>query len=567
MSNVIFKEVLIVDEKMKSAKKVVFDTRCNVVTSRKNHVGKSCLLKSLYYTLGAEVEFDEIWRQTEKAFFLKIEVNGIGYRVCRYGNNTAFFDATDNVIKTFTHISKGLPEYLIDLFDFAIYLKDKHDTYRAAAPFCWYLPYYIDQIKGWTTSSFNSFANAEQYAKEQRRKALLFHLGTYSRETIGIEKEIAELKGEIKATESEHQELLQHSSALHAEVKSLLPLSSPHEYESKFSTEISLIKTHASKLGEARKLLMELQSRIVQCESVLNSTKQGNREDDNLEFGASVYCQKCGHLVNELLMSKLRDIYVSHSTSYIRQQMKVALAALRTEFEEAKKRYADESAKIRLIAPSEEESVEGSFTYYLRYMGLKNVIAKKDIDAAEKAHKVSQLEGKMKGAKQRLKELINTERINKIYSNRVESLLEELGAWDETYRSKISIGKELASPGSLSSKIVLAQHMAFFWTMYELKIDTLLMPFVVDSPRTFEASEESSRKMLNMIVNAGCFKQTILATVDYESFNVETNKPIKIIYLDSEKALLQKEDYLSNLAEIDDLLTKMQTALLFANNK
>lgn len=564
MSSVIFKELLIVDEKMQSAIKVAFGRGANVVTSRKNHVGKSCLLKSLYYTLGAEVEFDEIWKQTEKAFFLKIEVNGIGYRVCRCGRNTIFFDDEDNIIKTFTHISTGLPDYFVDLFNFAVYLKDKHDIYRAAAPSCWFLPYYIDQIKGWASAPFNSFAKTEQYGKEQRRKALLFHLGIYSRETIGIEKEIVELNSEIKTTDSEYQELLQQSSALHAEVKSLLPLSSTCEYESKFSTEISLIKILAHKLGETRKLLMDLQSRIVQCELVLSSTKQNNCEKEESTLASSVYCPKCGHIVDELLEQKLRDIYVSRGVSYIRQQMKDALESLKAEFEIVKKRYTDETAKLRLIAPPEEENVDGSFTHYLRYMGLKDIIAKKDIDVSEKRSELSQLQEKLKSLTRRLKELINTKRVETVYANCVESLLNSLDAWNELYRSKIVIGKELSSHGTLSSKIVLAQQMAFFLTMYELKINSLMMPFVVDSPRTFEADKPSSKKMLDMILNASFLKQTILATVDYEDFQVDTCEPVTIIFLDSEKALLQKDAFLFNKAEINGLLTQMHTALLFA---
>lgn len=55
--NLIFNSVLLVDLTNKEAKKIEFAPGKNMLTSNGNHYGKSVIMKSLYYTLGAEVYF------------------------------------------------------------------------------------------------------------------------------------------------------------------------------------------------------------------------------------------------------------------------------------------------------------------------------------------------------------------------------------------------------------------------------------------------------------------------------------------------------------------------------
>ena len=61
MKEVYFKEIMIADMQNETARIQPFEKGLNVVTSVDNHMGKSSLLKSMYYTLGAEVDFDSVW--------------------------------------------------------------------------------------------------------------------------------------------------------------------------------------------------------------------------------------------------------------------------------------------------------------------------------------------------------------------------------------------------------------------------------------------------------------------------------------------------------------------------
>lgn len=68
MSEMYFRSILIADVYKHTARLQKFEKGINIITSTDNHVGKSSLVKSLYYALGAEVEYDEVWDVSTKLF-------------------------------------------------------------------------------------------------------------------------------------------------------------------------------------------------------------------------------------------------------------------------------------------------------------------------------------------------------------------------------------------------------------------------------------------------------------------------------------------------------------------
>lgn len=55
--NLVISAITMVDLTNKEAKRVVFSPGKNLVTSEHNHLDKSVIMKSVYYTLGAEVYY------------------------------------------------------------------------------------------------------------------------------------------------------------------------------------------------------------------------------------------------------------------------------------------------------------------------------------------------------------------------------------------------------------------------------------------------------------------------------------------------------------------------------
>ena len=57
--NLVVSAITMVDLTHKEAKKVHFQSGKNLLTSGSNHLGKSVVMKSIFYTLGAEVFYPE----------------------------------------------------------------------------------------------------------------------------------------------------------------------------------------------------------------------------------------------------------------------------------------------------------------------------------------------------------------------------------------------------------------------------------------------------------------------------------------------------------------------------
>ena len=172
MKEVYFKQIMIADLQNKTARVQPFEKGLNVVTSIDNHVGKSSLLKSLYYTLGAEVDFDSVWDRQSKLYVVTLSVDETEYCIARFIKRFAVFEGK-TLLKITDSVTQELAPLLGDIFDFSVYLPNK-DTGKVemAPPAFTFMPYYIDQDKGWS-GLYDSFASITQYKSADRIKSLL----------------------------------------------------------------------------------------------------------------------------------------------------------------------------------------------------------------------------------------------------------------------------------------------------------------------------------------------------------------------------------------------------------
>lgn len=145
MSKVIFKELLIADIENKTAQLIKFVDGKNLLTSHNNHLGKSLICKSLYYTLGAEAFFSDTWKRVNSLYWLVFDVDGNEYKVVRKNYIFTIYEPDGSIVKLFR--VKNLTEYLNKLFslDIKLVAKDDEKSIISSAPVFMYLPYYIDQ--------------------------------------------------------------------------------------------------------------------------------------------------------------------------------------------------------------------------------------------------------------------------------------------------------------------------------------------------------------------------------------------------------------------------------------
>lgn len=185
MKEMHFGNILIADIQQKKAYFYKFKKGFNVITSRENHVGKSSLLKSLYYAMGAEVDFDNVWDKATKLCIVEFYVDNEKYKIARWQKSFALFKEKTLILTT-KSVSRDLAKEYEKIFSFSIYMANKQNNkIELAPPVFTFMPYYIDQDSGWS-GLYESFANIEQYKKPDRIKSLYYHLGIYTRSTVEL---------------------------------------------------------------------------------------------------------------------------------------------------------------------------------------------------------------------------------------------------------------------------------------------------------------------------------------------------------------------------------------------
>ena len=190
MNYIILKNILIADVDEKKATFQKFIKGLNIITSKNNTKGKSCLMKSIYYCFGAESRYDYKWSKKNKIIVINFEFDNNKYKISRYNNKYLIFK-NNTLIESTKNISK-LSDSFKKIFNFSIYLKSKKDkngncNYIIAPPAFTLLPFYIDQDK--RDIIFEPFENLSQFDKKERSESLYYHLGIYNEEFISLENE------------------------------------------------------------------------------------------------------------------------------------------------------------------------------------------------------------------------------------------------------------------------------------------------------------------------------------------------------------------------------------------
>lgn len=82
----IVSSITIVDLTNKEAKRITFAPGKNLLTSGKNHLGKSVVMKSIYYALGADVYYPTPITKLNLLTYIDFSLDNHQYRVARLKN-------------------------------------------------------------------------------------------------------------------------------------------------------------------------------------------------------------------------------------------------------------------------------------------------------------------------------------------------------------------------------------------------------------------------------------------------------------------------------------------------
>lgn len=566
-----FKSILIADIQEKTAFVTYFKTGLNVVTSSENHVGKSSILKSLYYTLGADVRFDDRWDKDSKLTVVSFAVNGTEYRIARYLRSYAVFLLDDKKLKPVLITDKVIKELaptLGKIFDFAVYLKEKKTGKENNAkmiqtpPAFTFMPYYIDQDTGWS-ELYGSFQKTEQFSKPERAKTVYYHLGIYTELRMQLQNKKDKYNDKLMKLQQKRAEFVVIIKALSKELDHLVPVKNTGDLERQLQIPQKEIEGIVREIGVVRNRIQKLQTELQEHEYQLDLMKSYQKKPSKELYLAKKQtklhtCPRCGYVFDDELNALIRENYNQSNEQYLVSQVELIIQKLR------KKLLAQHDLYINLNRTLKEkervyDETKEPYKVYLRFKGLGDTLHRYQHELGQAESAISGIEEEIKKVNKSLRDVPSKANAELKYKEYVEKNLQYLGAWNSIYDKKIKLTKAITAQGSLMPKIIISQFIGLYQTMDSLSSTATRFPFVVDSPRSFESSDRSSKEILELIAGATKYvPQVILATVDYDKFDVDIKKPINEIYLKKQFHLLEKEIYDKNKDDIEGLYSLLR---------
>lgn len=555
MNEMYFESILIADIDKQTARFQKFIKGINIITSTDNHVGKSSLVKSLYYTLGAEVDYDTIWNVNTKLFIATIIVCGKKYLVGRYNKKFIVFEERKLLLST-NNVSRDLAKTLEKILSFSIYLPNKKTKkIELAPPVFSFMPYYIDQDRGWN-GLYNSFLNLDQYKKNDREKSLYFHLNIYDKNRIEKMAKKDKIKDEIEALKEKEDKLKITIDSLSHEVQNIIPANTITELEKNLIIPKKKISTLVTNIGEIRNKIQELETILKQHEYQLKIIQEYRKIKNNSIFKHNISlkeCPKCGYVFEDTLYDMVRSNYNISNEDYMCQQIQLIINSITTELNTYKKKYVTlmkELGKVEKVFNKPQNPYE----IYIKQRGLEKSMKSFTNQLNANLEKQLQKSNEIKSIEKELKKIPQKKEIENKYVEYVKHNIIALGAWDSSYENNIKLTKQIKAQGTLESKIILAQYIGLFQTIDNFKSNATHLPFIIDSPRAKETSDISSKEIINMILSIDSLPQIILATVDFQNYEQSVKQNIYKTTLTEYKKLLNEETYIEHHKQIKDFI-------------
>lgn len=458
-------------------------------------------------------------------------------------------------------MSRDLARKFEKIFSFAVYMANKKtNKIELAPPAFTFMPYYIDQDRGWS-GLYESFSNIDQYKKSDRIKSLYYHLGIYTRSTVELMAKRDTLKDKIEQLKAEEEKSRITIESLYAEIQNLLPADSIEELERNLIIPKERISLLVSRIGETRNKIQSLETALYQHEHQLEVIQEYRKIKDGVsvrEDRDKIHiCPKCGYSFDEEIYSIVRSNYNLQNEDYMYKQIEQIISSIASELEKYKESYVSLMDELKQQEQAYDEK-QDSYEVYLRQRGLQDSVRHFTEQLGENVYEQEEHGREIKEIDKELRKLPNKKEIEENYIENVRLNIIKLDAWNSAYEGNIKLLKPIKAQGTLENKIILAQMIGLFQTMQYFRTNTILFPFVVDSPRAKEASHTSSKDILKLIFEMDNLPQVILATMDYSDFENEMKRRAKVTVLSEKRKLLNGDtyrEYQSAIEELQELLS------------
>jgi hypothetical protein len=560
MKNLRFEKLELLSTVERKGRTVKFHPRLTVIIGE-NDVGKSSVIKSLYWAFGAPVRMHPEWLKAKVKARVSFTIDGECFSIVRDGSAFGVFDENGDLLIATRSVTSELGPFLAKMLDFGLVLPNKSGMTETPPPAYMFMPFYIDQDNGWKQSlesfdirgqyknprkaviEFHSGIRPNRYYKLQARKtAVQLEITELGRDRQVLEKAVAKLKLQPAFTGTEFTEL-EHRDSVD---RLLVELRDLRATRLKSAAELA-------DLVDERELVTE-QMRIAR----LAMEELGKDYAYASKAEAEIFCPTCGTVHDNDFTHKFSILDDREACAQFLRDQYDRLVEIRKRAEKVQARLQGTDALIEKVSVTLAEK-EGDLT-------LKEVIENAsanmarglfDMQLADIRTEVDKRAGEIVEIDAEVKRLDDKKRRTEIeayYSQLMSDFLRALNVRRIDFDSASKIVRKVNDTGSDQPRAVLAYHLALMKTVFQFS-SALTAPLIIDSPNQQDQDATNVAAMIALIISSRPENgQTILATVRLHDQKVEEGDVIELI---DELSALSPDQYSGILETMKPFLGRM----------
>lgn len=559
MRNLTIKELHLCSFKEERSKKIPLHPKRNLILGT-NDTGKSCLMKSFYYSFGAQVKFEDSWINADVKSLVTFDVDGKQYSILRDNGVFSVFDENLKHIETFTSITTGIGKFLAELLNFRLKLPSRNGDDTTPTPAFIFLPFYIDQDKGWSRS-FDSFENLKQF-DGYRTPTIEYHAGIRPNEYY--EARLQQIKAiEERDRHSIDMKIIESMLDKHREKHKELDFD--FDVES-FKSEIDELLKRASSLkiqeqiyrNDLRELYDDLHFISHQSSSVeraLSST----RKDFEFSVGYSdseLECPICHTLFENSFSERLEIAKDMNQFDQFRSELNNKKIKLQKDLEDQKLRLTpiqEELTKLNSILGEKKKGIQ--LQDIIKAEGRREFLNELKDQRNQVNEKLADFDSKLKNLEKKLKSYQDKELKKKIedtYLLAIKNYLRELDVQNIPEAKYKKITSNIEKSGSDKPRALLAYFFSVVETVRNHS-SFLSCPLVIDSPNQQAQDETNIKNILEVIRDKSPEQsQVILAVENLHEVDFNWNT----IELSEKLYVLEKSSYSTSRDLFNSLISK-----------
>ncbi|MER8746135.1 hypothetical protein NKH54_24145 [Mesorhizobium sp. M1004] len=564
MKKLRFESLELLSLKERKALTVQFHPFLTVIQGE-NDVGKSSVIKSLYWAFGATPpKIHPQWARANVKALVIFTVDGIRYRILRNQENFGVFDSSGKMLLSTSQVTKELAPFIAKLIDFKLVFTNREQTSESPPPAYAFLPFYIDQDAGWR-KPLDSFAYLTQYV-DFRKDLLEYHTGILPNEYYELSAERRGLEFEQKTFEADRGVVRKAIARfdLQASFDGLELSTEGHEQAiEQLLQRLQQVKQvrqeRAGKLADIldQRMILDQQTAVVR--SAIGELEKDAKFAGELDE-VEVFCPTCGTVHRNDFANRFSIVQDRESCfEFLTEaQQRIRVLAAQAGKAEADVRDADQTLQ-EIQTTLDTKRGEVSLLEVIESRGRRIAANMFDSQLEELDVKIATLFGEIGKIEERLKELKDKKRREDIvafYARHIIPYLDRLDVTNYTADDYTKIPARVAETGSDLPRAILAYFLAILRTIHQHST-ALFAPIVIDSPNQQDQDPKNVAAMIDLIVESRPDDaQTILGTVSLHGHDIKEGS---VIEFTRKLSVLSEDEYEGVLSSMQPLMDQMTT--------